>query len=263
MVDMEQLTREAHDAEYEKLPDARPKEEFHWHAYPPDQDAYEEFVRYALRRAGQSDPVDGPSLPFMSGLEGGLDVRTTIRFWHEDQVYVRQPVRGSESIRNGVIDWTKAAEDSEILRGGGKTPGWNDPDSTAIGSVSRVVGHERIEKHGQPEVKRRIREWSFITLDHPTFETRPATGAFWDRVIMPLLDLEKGHDDVSAWLEVAFQFCEGKPFVYYSQYVPGARIHALARSHKVRLRWRPLNHVSTTLLARHRVWRQLWLSASQ
>ena len=95
--DVAQLTREARDAEYEGLPDARPGEAFHWHAYPPDQDAYEEFVRYALRRASQSDPLDGPSLPFVSGLEGGLDVRTTIRFWHEDQIYVRQHQRSRTS----------------------------------------------------------------------------------------------------------------------------------------------------------------------
>ena len=148
--DVEQLTRDAHDAEYEKLPDARPREEFHWHAYPPDQEAYEEFVRYALREAGQNDPLDGPSLPFVSGLEGGLDVRTTIRFWHEDQVYVRRHPQRSEIIRNGVIDWTSRAEDSKILRGGGgRGAGWNDPDSTVIGNVSRAVGHETISQQGE------------------------------------------------------------------------------------------------------------------
>jgi hypothetical protein len=118
------------------------------------------------------------------------------------------------------------AEDSEILRGGGGPgPGWNDPDSTAIGSVSRAVGHETIGRQGQSEVTRRTREWSFVTLDHPTFETRSGSGALWDRVIMPLVDLEKGRDDVYGWLELVFQFCEGKPFVYYSQYVPSARIY--------------------------------------
>ena len=263
--DMEQLTREARDAEYEKLPDARPGEEFHWHAYPPDQEAYEEFIRYALRQAGQSDPLDGPSLPFVSGLEGGLDVRTTIRFWHEDQVYVRRHPQRSEIIRNGVIDWTSRAEDSKILRGGGgRAAGWNDPDSTVIGYVSRVVGHETIAQQGESAVTRRPREWSFVTLDHPTFDAGPGTGAFWNRVIEPLLDLQDGgREDVYDWLEVMFTFCEGKPFVYYSQYVPSARIHALARSHKVRLRWCPLGRLSATLLARHRFWRQLWLSDSQ
>ena len=190
--DVAQLTRDARDAEYEGLPDARPGEAFRWHAYPPDQEAYEAFVRYALRHASQSDPVDGPSLPFVNGLEGGLDVRTTIRFWHEDEVYVRQHQRTSDIIRNGIIDWSNRTEDSEILRGGGGPgPGWNDPDSTAIGSVSRAVGHETIAKQGQSEVTRRTREWSFVTLDHPTFETRSGSGALWDRVIMPLVDLEK------------------------------------------------------------------------
>ena len=262
--DVAQVTREARDAQYEGLPDARRGEAFQWHAYPPDQDAYEAFVRYALRRASQSDPVDGPSLPFVSGLEGGLDVRATIRFWHEDRIYVRQHQRTSDTIRNGVIDWSNRTEDSEILRGGGETePGWNDPDSTVIGSVSRAVGHETIAKQGQSEVTRRTREWSFVTLDHPTFETRAGTGAFWNRVIEPLLDLQNGREDVYDWLKLIFTFCEGKPFVYYSQYVPSARIHALARSHKVRLRWCPLGRLSPTLLARHRVWHQLWLSDSQ
>ena len=86
-----QLTRQARDAHYEDLPDARPGETYRWHAYPPDEEAYEDFVRYALRRASQLEPADGVSVPFMNGLEGGLDVRTTIRFWHEDQVYVRLP----------------------------------------------------------------------------------------------------------------------------------------------------------------------------
>jgi hypothetical protein len=262
--DVAQLTREARDAHYEDLPDARRGETFRWHAYPPDQEAYEGFVRYALRRASQLDRVDGPSVPFVSGLESGLDVQTTIRFWHEDQVYVRRHLQGSESIRNGVIDWTSRAEDSKILRGGGGTgAGWNDPDSTVIGSVSRAVGHETIATQGQSEGTRRTREWSFVTLDHPTFETRPGTGAFWNRVIEPLLDLQSVREDVYDWLEVMFTFCEGKPFVYYSQYVPSARIHALARSHKVRLRWCPLGRLSAPLLARHRYWHQLWLSDSQ
>jgi hypothetical protein len=262
--DVTQLTREARDAEYEGLPDARPGEAFHWHAYPPDQDAYDEFVWYAMRRASQSDPLDGPSRPFVSGLEGGLDVRTTIRFWHEDRIYVRQPQRTSDTIRNGVIDWSSRTEDSKILRGGGgSAPGWNDPDSTVIGSVSRAVGRDTSWRQGESEVKRPQRHWSFVTLDHPTFETRPGVGALWNRVIKPLLDLKKGRDNIYHWLDLVFAFCEGKPFVYYSQYVPSARIHALARSHKVRLRWCPLGRLSATLVARHRFWHQLWLSDSQ
>ena len=262
--DVIQLTREARDAEYETLPGAHRKEAYRWDAYPPDQEAYEGFVRYALRRASQLDLADGPSVPFVSGLEGGLDVRTTIRFWHEDRIYVSQRRPAPDHFRNGVIDWRNRTEDSEILRGGGGPgAGWNDPDSTAIGSVSRDVKSDTIMKRGKARVMRRWREWSFVTLDHPTFETGPASGAFWDRVIQPLVNLEDGRDDVYHWLELVFSFCEGKPFVYYSAYRPSARIHALARSHKVQLRWCPLSHLSGALRARHGTWRQLRLGDSQ
>jgi hypothetical protein len=261
--DVVRLTREAGEAEWERLPEARRGEKYAWHAYPPDQQAYEGFVRYALRRASQLDPVDGPSEPFVSGLEGGLDVRTTIRFWHEDRLYVRRRGEPPTAIRNGVIDWTNRTENSELLRGRRRDAGWNDPDSRVIGSVSLEIGHDTISRHGESEVTRRRREWSFVTVDHPTFETRGGSGALWDRVIEPLVDLEKGRDNLYGWLKLAFSFCEGKPFVYYSQYTPSARIFTLARAHRVRLRWCPLGHLSAALVARHRAWHQLWLSDSQ
>jgi hypothetical protein len=198
----------------------------------------------------------------VSGLEGGLDVRTTIRFWHEDRIYVRQPRATSDAIRNGVIDWTNRTEDSDILRGGGPVPGWNDPDSTTIGSVSRAVGHESLGRQGRAEVTLRRREWSFVTLDFPTFEKGPDVGTLWDLVIKPLVDINN-HDNVYDWLGLVFRFCEGKPFVYYSLYTPSARIYALARSHKVRMRWYPLGRLSGAFVARHRYWRQLWLGDSQ
>ena len=105
---------------------------------------------------------------------------------------------------------------------------------TVIGCVSRVVGHETIAKQGQSVVTRRPREWSSLRSTIPRSRHALAPERLWDRVIMPLVDREKGRDDVYGWLELVFQFCEGKPFVYYSQYVPSARIYALARSHKVR-----------------------------
>jgi hypothetical protein len=108
----------------------------------------------------------------------------------------------------------------------------------------------------------RWREWSFVTFDHPTFETGPASGPFWDRVIEPFVNLKEGRNDIYHWLELVFT-CEGKPFVYYSAYRPSARIHALARSHKVQLRWCPLSHLSSALRARHGTWRQLRLGESQ
>jgi hypothetical protein len=86
-----------------------------------------------------------------------------------------------------------------------------------------------------------------VYLFQCTMDTRPE-----DLIITPVLTADP---DVHVLRREAF--------VYYSHYVPSARIHALARSHKVRLLWRPLGRLSTTLLARHRFWRQLWLSDSQ
>jgi hypothetical protein len=102
-----------------------------------------------------------------------------------------------------------------------------------------------------------------VTLDHPTFKTRPSAGEFWDHVIQPLVSFGGARTTVYDWLALVFEFCEGKPFVYYSRYTPSARIYALARLHKVRLRWCPLSRLSGALVARHRFWRQLWLTESQ
>ena len=55
----------------------------------------------------------------------------------------------------------------------------------------------------------------------------------------------------------------GKPFVYYSNYVPSSRIVDLARRYGIRFLWRSLNTLPGALLERHRTWRQLWLSESQ
>jgi hypothetical protein len=43
-------------------------------------------VCLTLRRASQVDRSDAQLLPFMGGFEDGLDVRTTICFWHERRV---------------------------------------------------------------------------------------------------------------------------------------------------------------------------------
>ena len=92
--------------------------------------------------------------------------------------------------------------------------------------VSRVVGHETIATQGESEVTLRPREWSFVSLDHPVYETRSGAGTLWDRVIMPLVDLPKRRDNVYEWLEVVFQFCEGKPFAYYSHYMVSGSLRA-------------------------------------
>ena len=53
----------------------------------------------------------------------------------------------------------KPAIHSAVLRGRADS-GWNDPDSTTVGSVSLEVGYETIHSWGEAEVTRRSREWS-------------------------------------------------------------------------------------------------------
>lgn len=64
-------------------------------------------------------------------------------------------------------------------------------------------------------------------------------------------------------MQVVFAYAAGKPFVYCSRYVPGPRVFRLAREHDVRLVWSPLHRIPSSLLKRHRTWRQLWLTERQ
>ena len=267
----EEVLRHAHRAEYEGLPDARGGEKHHWGAYPPDEAEWESFVGYLLRRASIQDPGEARAVPFTAGLADGVDVRATIRFWHQDHIYVREEQRGVLNVRNGAIDWSGDEEDSEVLSGRAEG-GWNDPDSPRVGSASRETEqYELLQQAGHSEVTRRRREWSLMSLDLPTFKPerpgsfRPAADTFFDKVIEPLLAIQgrPGRDHVYGWLEAMFRFCAGKPFAYYSRYRPSPRIHALARKHRVTLLWQPLGLVPAALLKRNRTFRQLWLSASQ
>ena len=263
--DREQLARAAHDAEYEKLCAARSRDAFHWHAYPPDEADYEAFVAFALRTASVVDPAEARAVPFSTGLRDGVDVRSTIRQWHEDRIYVRDERGGRRRFRNGAIDWRGQTEASSALQGriGG---GWNDPDCLHVGSVSRESRRTKVlARNGMAQITRRHREWSMITLDAPTFTTGPSRRqTFYDAVICPLIAVQgRPTDHIYTWLETMFTFCSGKPFVYFSQYQPSARIVDLARAHRVEFVWRPLGRLPRELLDRHRTFRQLRLADRQ
>jgi hypothetical protein len=263
--DPELVGRTARDAQYDRLPGPRAGERFYWGAYPPDEAEWEAFVQYLLRRASVSDPGEARAVPFCSGLEDGIDVRATIRHWAEDVVYVKQDQRGQMNFTNGAIDWTSDREDSDILQGR-RVGGWNDPDSPHVGSASREFEHEVLQDIGEAQVTERERTWTVLTLDCPTHLDHPrGRRTFFDAVIDGELLKVQGRDgdNVYAWLEGMFRFCGGKPFVYFSRYVPGPRIRALAKAHDVDLVWSPLHRVPQELLRRHRHWRQLWLTESQ
>jgi hypothetical protein len=262
------LDRAARDAHYEQLPGPRAGERFYWGAYPPDEAAYEAFVRYVLRRASVTDEDTGRSAPFTSGMRDGLDVRATIRHWHDDTLYVRDARRGALRFTNGVIDWTSTSEQSPLLwnQGAGAGGGWNDPDSPHVGTCSREVQpHDVLVSAGESEATLRHREWSMITLDCPTYLDRPkGRRTFWKAVIEDLLAVQGSDEDhVHTWFETMCRFCAGKPLVYYSRYRPGARLFAIARGHRVRLVWAPLHRLPAPLLTRHRTFRQLHLSSGQ
>ena len=136
-----ELDRAARDGHYKDLPRPHSGDRFFWGAYPPDEAAYEEFVRYLLRRASVSDEDAGRSAPFTCGMRDGVDVRATIRHWQDDTLYVREARRGAMRFTNGVIDWTSSTERSPVLwsLGANDRGGWNDPDSPHVGSCSREV----------------------------------------------------------------------------------------------------------------------------
>ena len=263
--DVEQLTREARDADYEELPDARPGEEFHWHAYPPDQEAYEEFVRYALRRSQSERPARRSVAAVREWTRGRVGCAD------DHSVLARGPgVRppapatiGNHPERRDRLDESRGGLQDSARRRGTRSRmersrfdrhrqrvpcGWARDDRRTGRVVGDTPATRVVVRHARPSHVRRH---------------GPGTGAFWNRVIDAARGSGEGAGRRVRLAGAGVPFCEGKPFVYYSQYVPSARIHALARSHKVRLRWCPLGRLSATLLARHRFWHQLWLSDSQ
>jgi hypothetical protein len=192
-----------------------------------------------------------------------LDIRATLRNWARGTIYVREEQRGRMNFTNGAIDWTSGSERSDVLAGV-TSGGWTDPSLTQLGSCSRTcIPAEPLES--DPWVQRNHRELSFVTLDSPTSVPGGSrAGAFYDRVISPLVDLQRSpKDNLYSWLEVVLAFCSGKPFAYYSRYVPSPRIHAIASRHRVTLRHFPLRLLPPRLVERNRTFRFMSLTREQ
>ena len=125
--------------------------------------------------------------------------------------------------------------------------------------------HDVLFSRGDAEATLRHREWSVFMLDTPTYVDHPnGRTTFWDTVINELLEVQgTTQDNLHTWFDTMCRFCAGKPLVYYSRYVPGPALFAIARVHRVRLVWSPLHRIPASLLARHRTFRQLHLSSTQ
>ena len=261
VLSIKEMRRRADDELYKDLPPAGEGSKRCWECSPDDEDNYVSFVEYVFRRASLTDPEEVKSVPFQSGLRDGLDVRATLRNWAKGTIYVREEQRGHLNFRNGAIDWANASEHSDILTGK-KPGGWIDPDLTRLGSCSRETDTmEVLEK--DPLTQRDHREFTLITLDAPTSVPTATPGVtkngpetFYDLVIRPLIDL-KGtkKDNLHGWLDIMFKFCAGKPFAYYSRYVPSPEIHRIAWRHKVQILHFPLQRLSAKMLNRHNTFR--------
>jgi hypothetical protein len=86
------------------------------------------------------------------------------------------------------------------------------------------------------------------------------------RVIVPLVELAADpaqQDNLENWLRVFFAFTRGKPVAYFSRYVPGPKIHAVARQHGVRVVHVPLDRIPAELRERNRTFRLLSLTDEQ
>jgi hypothetical protein len=228
------------------LPFADRFDDLIWGAHPRDELAYERLIRLlcawpdAVARRSWREEVD----------DSGLVSRR------------EEPPR----VRHAIVDWTSEREDSPLLNGeiGGA---WIDPDCLHVGGVSRVRDDMRTTLAERPgAINVEFREWSFLTLDTPTWhEDRSREGeSLVRRLILPLVNLSGTADDtLYGWLALIFAFCGRSELAYYSRYVPGAEVHAIAREHGVRVRHSALRDLPEALVASNAAYRSMRLSLGQ
>lgn len=108
---------------------------------------------------------------------------------------------------------------------------------------------------------------TLLTLDAPTSlgDNNAAAKSFYERVITKLLSLQDLPDqnNIYGWLEIMFNFCRGKPFVYYSHYKPSSRIINLGRKFNVCVFHLPLSHIPAQMLQQHQSFRFMCLTRDQ
>ena len=284
----EELRRLESGNPYDGLPASGGGEEWP-DVFPSDVADYEAFVQLVLRSVAATVPGDSDARPFRSGLRDGIDVRATLRHWHEGELFVREPSREKVQITNAVIDFEGRTESSPFLQGErppvdmGNPSQWDfwpvieEPSEVIVpwvesrklrvGSISRLCRvNETLQD--RPFVQRLHRGLSLVTLDRPNEPPPPpySTSGFNLRVIFPLFELVADptrRDDLESWLQIFFAFTRGKPVAYFSRYVPGPRVHAVARQHGVRVVHVPLGRIPAKLRERNQTFRIMNLTDEQ
>ena len=102
-----------------------------------------------------------------------------------------------------------------------------------------------------------------MTLNAPTLIPGDDSKSFYSQVITRLLALPPERANLYGWLEIMFDFCRRLPLVYYSEYVPGPRVHALAWKYGVTVFHRLLADIPTRPRERHSRFRFLWLTRAE
>lgn len=269
IAEVRRRVREAPDDGLPASKEGDKKDDFYWISDPGVEEAYSSFLDYLLRRANPADTEESRTAPFQTGLADGIDVRATVRNWTSGDIHVREDRRGKLRVTNAAIDWTGMSEQSDVLQGRISNAGWVDPNLTRAGSCSRMNEDAVTDISLNPYIRLFQREFSLITLDCPTYihhTTDKNAKTFFDVVIEPLVKIQASDQDtLYTWLHLMFLYCSGKPFAYYSRYIPGPKIHRIAWEHGVRIIHIPLRRIPEAMLSRHmkfryyKVNREQWL----
>ncbi len=266
LMTIKEIRRRVRDELFKDLPAAgRKGQKSYWACAPRDEDDYISFLEYVLRKANFSSSQDIKYIPFSNGLCDGIDVRATLRNWIKGDIYVREEQKGYLKFTNGAIDWTSTSENSDLLTGKIQG-GWIDPDLVHAGSCSRETNKSMKFLSKDPWTQLQKREFSLITLDCPTYHHHYSEKekTFYYHVIKHLVDIQKSnHDNLYGWLDIMFHFCKGKPFAYYSRYIPSPKIHRIAWKHDVQVIHFPLQRIPLKLLDRHKQFRFFAFTSKQ
>ena len=195
----------------------------------PDEAAYEEFVRYLLRRASVSDEDPGRSAPFSCGMKDGLDVaRDHPPLAGRHALRPRGAPRGTEvherrhrldqqhrAVTGPVAPRCDRARRLERSRLPARR------QLLARGAASRRVVHAWPERGHAPPSGVVGADAGLAHLSRSSPRGARRFGAPSSRACCRW----RGHpeDNLYSWFETMCRFCAGKPLVCYSRYVPGAR----------------------------------------